>query len=493
MWRSNERGVAIVMALFMTLLVSAIAAAMAHVARTETLSSQSYTTMSQARYAAESGLAAAANYLLSSGYVALAPGTASDPLTNYNTSGSPVLRSGAAVQLSTTAGQSTGAPSTVVQAFATAATGTLSTGWSTVQYGARARLVAMRRITDTMAGTTIVLQSWEITGTGRIGGSGSADVEVTAVIERQTVSAFRYAAFAADQGCGALRFAGGATTSSYNSQALNAGSPVIANTAGDVGTNGNLILEGSTTNINGTLSTPRTGVGSCTTSNVTALAVQGNATVSGGLIELPQIEEYPTPPAPSPLPPTTGVAMDGGFTCASLPNPASCSKSGGTITLTPTSGVPYVLGNLTVQSGNTLVMNPGTYVFNSIVLSGNSTLQVPTGSSGVVIKIAGQGTTTPINLTGGVVSNPSYDASRLQFIYGGTGSVYVAGGTATSAIVYAPQADLTVTGNGDFYGAIVGGTVDVPGSSKLHYDTNLANSAVTAGNPVMSSFTWRTF
>ena len=74
--RSDERGIALVIALFMTMMVSALAASMAYVARTETLSSQSYTTMAHARYGAESGLAAATNYLLSTPYAVTAPGPA---------------------------------------------------------------------------------------------------------------------------------------------------------------------------------------------------------------------------------------------------------------------------------------------------------------------------------------------------------------------------------------------------------------------------------
>src|SRR5690349_8916064 len=108
MYRSRERGIAIVMAMFMTLLISAIAASMAYVARSETLSSQSYTTMAQARYGAESGLAAATHYLLSTPYLAAAPGSAADPLANYNITTSPVTRAGTtgAVVLSTTANAS---------------------------------------------------------------------------------------------------------------------------------------------------------------------------------------------------------------------------------------------------------------------------------------------------------------------------------------------------------------------------------------------------
>ena len=103
--RSDERGIALVIALFMTMMVSALAASMAYVARTETLSSQSYTTMAHARYGAESGLAAATNYLLSTPYAVTAPGTGADPLTNYDTNVSPVRRANAAVVLSSVGGR----------------------------------------------------------------------------------------------------------------------------------------------------------------------------------------------------------------------------------------------------------------------------------------------------------------------------------------------------------------------------------------------------
>ena len=106
--------------------------------------------------------------------------------------------------------------------------------------------------------------------------------KVTAIIERQSVPAFRYAAFATKNGCSALSFAGGGTTDSYDStSALAAGAPVISNKDGNVGTNGNLDENGGPgTVVNGTLSTPRGGVGACTDNNVTALTIKGKATVT---------------------------------------------------------------------------------------------------------------------------------------------------------------------------------------------------------------------
>ena len=485
---SDERGIAIVIALFMTMMVSALAASMAYVARTETLSSQSYTTMAHARYGAESGLAAATNYLLSTPYAVTAPGTGTDPLTNYDATVSPVRRANASVVLNS-AGGSNYPVNAVVTAFGTAASGTLTVGNGTVTYGARATLLALRRVTDGMSGNTDTLQKWEITGWGRRGGVGSAEVEVSAIVERHVIPLYRYAAFATNTGCSALSFGGGSRTKSYNSQALNAGNPVPLNTDGDVGTNGNLALAGNPTLINGTLSTPRTGVGSCTNNNVTALTVQGHATVSEGLVELPQVVTFETPPTPSPLPPTTGVNMSSSFTCAGY---LGCTMLGSTVTLTadPTNVVPYSsMGNVTVGPSD-LVLNAGTYIFNSLSVVGTAKI---TTNGKVTIKIAGQGTTSPISLLGNSITNTSYNPSNLQIIYGGTGNIALTGGTATSAIVYAPNANLTLSGSGDVYGAMVAGRMSVPGGANIYYDTNLAKTAVTFGRPVLNSFTWRTF
>ena len=64
MTRSDERGIALVVALFMVLILSVLGSSLVFVSRTETLSSLNYKTMSQTRYGAESGVHRAANHLL---------------------------------------------------------------------------------------------------------------------------------------------------------------------------------------------------------------------------------------------------------------------------------------------------------------------------------------------------------------------------------------------------------------------------------------------
>src|SRR3954452_8683476 len=81
----SERGMALVIVMFMVLIVSALGASLVFVSNTETLSSVNYQTATQTRYSAESGISAAANYLLTD-YA----NRGADPLTAYDTTKSPV-------------------------------------------------------------------------------------------------------------------------------------------------------------------------------------------------------------------------------------------------------------------------------------------------------------------------------------------------------------------------------------------------------------------
>ena len=90
-----RRGIAMIIALFMVLMMSVLGTSLMFVSRTETMSSLNYRLMSQARYGAESGVHQAANFLLSPAYMNVRPGTAADPLpaglptNSYWTTASP--------------------------------------------------------------------------------------------------------------------------------------------------------------------------------------------------------------------------------------------------------------------------------------------------------------------------------------------------------------------------------------------------------------------
>ena len=499
----SEKGIALVLSLFLMAAMSVIAASLMFLSQTETYSSMNYRLMSQARYGAESGLQKAANFILyPATYVPPSTGGA-DPMANYNTTVSPVTCTagcpniGQPVVLSASPTTASNYPIPAVQAaFLAAVGGTLPSGNTTVAYTPYATLISMQEV-DVIGGIQTI-QTWQIASTGSITAGKTAQVEVSAILETPKVPALGYAAFGTGGGCGTLNFHGNTTqTDSYDSSAnLNAGNtPVIANSGANVGTNGNL-SEGGGADIFGTLSTPRVGVGNCSDGNVDALSSSGGATinghdtanlVAGDIVQLPHTVTLSDPIVPAGVPTT---AYDGNN--QTLLTGAS-------------------VGNVTVNANKTLTLGAvgvtSVININSITLNGNATLKI---LGNVILNVVGSGEATAIDFTGGSVSNentktvidpvtglptvvPNYDPSTFQIQYAGTGEVKLNGGAKTVAIVYAPKAAASLNGGGDFYGSVVAKTVDDHGGAKIHYDRRLSSEFWIVGNPMMSSFSWKKY
>ena len=150
------------------------------------------------------------------------------------------------------------------------------------------------------------------------------------MIERQVWPAHMYGLFAINNGCGALDLSAGMNTDSYDSAAMtfSGGLPVVDNWGGHVGTNGNMHEQGGQTIVKGSLSTPRSGVGTCQAGAITAVSTQSGASMSEGIIKLPQAISWPLPELPSPMPPTTAVAVNGSSTCATFSvSSGSCTSA----------------------------------------------------------------------------------------------------------------------------------------------------------------------
>jgi PilX N-terminal len=462
---TNERGIALVLSLFLMMAMSVVAASLMFLSQTETYSSMNYTVMSQARYGAESGLQKAVNFLLNN-YAAPAAGTG-DPLTAYDMTKSPVTFNGQPVVLSANAAKASNYPVAAVQtAFSAAAQGTMASGMTTVTYAPYATLVSMASI-NVYGGGVQTIQTWQITSLGTIGAGRTAQVEVSGSLETGKAPATMYAAFATDPNCGAQQYAGGATTDSYG--ALDAtGHPIIDLSGGNVGTNGNLTESGGAV-IHGTLATPRVGVGGCSNGNVDALTSQGGATVDGGVIQLPQAITLTPPAAPNPLPPTGSVTYNSNTT------------------LTPGS-----YADIKVTGNSTLTLTAGTYTVNSLDVASGSTILIQ--STPVIFNVAGVGVTTAVSFTGtSTLVNTTYDASAFVINYGGTAAIKLTGGTSYCAMIYAPQADITFAGGDSFYGAVVGKTVKDTGGAHLHFDRNLEDKFFVVGNGMLSGFSWKKY
>ncbi len=498
MKRSNEKGTAMLFAIILVLVLSVMAASMMFLSQSETWSSMNYRLMTQARYGAEAGIHATANFLLNNyappaPILGLPPGVIPPPPAGYNfllpvparCGGSPCMTDGGGnpIVLSSLNGTPANYPDGAQQgAFLAATNKALQAGGTTINYTSSATLLSMVQITPFATTTPAMIQTWRITAHGDIATVRNAQAEVSAILETQITPAFGYAAFATNNGCAALDFTGNGTTDSYDSSTLTPNGGTIPTSVlgtavdpftlagGNVGTNGNQTDSGSNVTINGTLSTPDAGVGVCTAGNVTALTGKLSG-ITGGLVQLGQPVVMPTPNVPAP-----------GVTAVS-----------GTQTLAPGN-----YGDISLSSKDVLTLTPGVYNINSISESGQAQLAIApdpkTGLYGpVIINVTGNGQSTPIDLSGNGISNPTLDPSLLQFVYAGTGTINIVGNGASAAVVYAPNATADFKGNAAFYGSVIAAHLKDVGNGAIHYDRRLQSKLFTVGNPTLNSFTWSRF
>jgi hypothetical protein len=286
---------------------------------------------------------------------------------------------------------------------------------------------------------------------------------------------FPYGLFATGTTCGSITFSGSGSTNSYNS-ANGTYAATESSTGGDIGTFGNVSLSGNA-NIGGIIGVNVTTMGSCSSGSGTVsngVTGSGSATADGCQIvntskcaspsnqwEQPLTAglTFTTPTAPSPTPPTTNQNYSSSVT---LP--------------------PGTYGNISMSGNATLTLSPGTYDINSLSASGSSSICVtPPGQ--VVLNIAGSGGTA-LNLSGQSTADATVSAcgsSSTQSIpenfmidYAGTGTITLSGQAASYLVVDAPNAALTISGQGAVYGAAVAKTITYSGQGAFHFDLNSA-------------------
>lgn len=123
---------------------------------------------------------------------------------------------------------------------------------------------------------------------------------------------------------------------------------------------------------------------------------------------------------------------------------------------------------LTILGDVTLILTATTG--SALDVTGNASIIIPDGSSLTVyvesdFKIAGNG------LANG---NTRPASCRIYGTNTASQSIHLAGNGALKAVVYAPNADVQVNGNGDIMGAVVGAVVTFTGNAAFHYDESLA-------------------
>jgi Putative Tad-like Flp pilus-assembly len=126
--------------------------------------------------------------------------------------------------------------------------------------------------------------------------------------------------------------------------------------------------------------------------------------------------------------------------------------------------VPDANGDFILDGGKHYTMPSGTFYFRDFILTGQSELNI-TGDTVVYV-------TRTMDTSGGDVINATMVPQNLRVYSTGT-YVRIAGNSDFFGTVYAPQADVELTGNAGWYGAFVGKTMTVTGTGDIHYDENL--------------------
>lgn len=151
------------------------------------------------------------------------------------------------------------------------------------------------------------------------------------------------------------------------------------------------------------------------------------------------------------------------------------------------------MGALNLSNGVSKSLSAGYYRYTSINLSGGSKLTlngqitihvdgnlIVSNGSNVVVN---SGVATiyengqKIDITGGAMVNNTKDPRNLV-IYGAYAlqTVNLSGGASIYALVYAPNANISISGGQNTYGAIIGNTVNISNGSSVHFDEILSQS-----------------
>jgi hypothetical protein len=238
---------------------------------------------------------------------------------------------------------------------------------------------------------------------------------------------------------------------SYNS-ALGPYNPLLAGSNADVGTNGSMTIAGNST-VKGDLIIGPDG----TVSGNDPSHVSGETFYSGTTME---VEPMLLPDYLANLPSQGALSLGGNDDVALLPG-------------------YYRYSSISLTSKSILTINGGSQVYVEGSFSIVSQAQVITGSD-VSIYIGGSA-----NFAGqGIVNTSGYPASLSIYGLGSDTSLDFSGGSDFFGSVYAPLSYVAMSGNINYYGAVVGNSVDLTGSLGFHYDEALSQSGSSSGYDV---------
>jgi hypothetical protein len=147
-------------------------------------------------------------------------------------------------------------------------------------------------------------------------------------------------------------------------------------------------------------------------------------------------------------------------------------------------GGDYQANQIKLSSSATLAINGDVrlYVQNDVALSGSSSIVLSSGST-LQIYIGGK-----VTVSGqGVINGTTLAAKNSWYGLPTSTTWSFSGGSEWIGTIYAPSADVTMSGNSAASGAMVGKTLTYTGTSGFHYDEAL-RGASTGGGFVLGSW-----
>lgn len=270
-----------------------------------------------------------------------------------------------------------------------------------------------------------------------------------------------------------IQFSGNnASVDSWNSDPNGDGSVIVpysASVANDAGSIGSIDVTSTITVSNADI----WGTAAIGGSDISAIGVGPNGRVgpygtTSGTLDPNSVSTDFTANLENVTAPTTGTTL-------SAIN-SSVSFSGGTWRIPSITLNSFEQMNVT---GNVTIVITGAAGTSGISITGHAGINL---ASGATLKIYAE---ADIDIEGNGLLNPNSQPSSFQLWGTSTSSipqdVKIAGNGTLSGLCYAPNADLSINGNGDVCGSFVANTIRVTGNAAFHYDESL--DKFDTGNP----------
>ncbi len=121
-------------------------------------------------------------------------------------------------------------------------------------------------------------------------------------------------------------------------------------------------------------------------------------------------------------------------------------------------------GSLRLVENDNLTLPPGTFYFRSVQMVGQATLTI-TGPTKIYVD-------GDAHFGGGGIMNTTEDPKDFQVFCTGN-DFTLAGGSAFYGAILAPEANLVVLGNAEYYGTVIARTIDLRGDTIIHVDESV--------------------